>query len=64
MNKLKYGNTYVCQRLRLLEYLKDKGFTSWTTVPDLRNPKYSVWITKNSVELEKAVAEYFDSKKH
>lgn len=64
MTKLKYGKTYVCQRLRLLEYLKDRGFTSWTTVPDVRNPKYSVWITQNSVELEAAIEEYFNNKKH
>ena len=61
--KLKYGEYYTCKRLRLLSYLMDRGFKDWKPLPDATNPKYSVWITKNSVELEAAVAEYFIDKK-
>ena len=61
-NELKYGEYYTCKRLRLLSFLKQRGFTEWTTIPDFSNPKYNLWITKNSPQLEAAVDEYFSTK--
>jgi hypothetical protein len=62
MNELKYGQHYTCKRLRLLTFLKERGFNDWTTIPDFNNPKYNMWVTKNSPELEAALEEYFSRK--
>lgn len=45
------GKYYYCKRLRLLEYLKERGFLPIRTEPDIKNPKYSVWVFENSPEL-------------
>lgn len=50
---------YTCRRLRLLEYLKSKGFMPEITVPDANNPRYNVWKFRNTPELEDAIEEYF-----
>ena len=49
---------YICKRLRMLEHLKNKGFLPVRTEPDIKNPRYSVWIFKNSIELSEAIDEY------
>lgn len=51
---------YTVKRLRLLEFLIDKGFTIVKTIPDPNNPKYKWWLIENSIELEKAVNAYFN----
>lgn len=50
---------YICKRLRLLEFLRKKGFVPFITLPDINNPKYNVWKFKNTPELEDAINEYF-----
>lgn len=55
-HKAKY---YTCKRLRMLEYLKSKGFIPYLTLPDVANPRYNVWRFENTPELEKAIEEYF-----
>lgn len=50
---------YTCRRLRLLEFLKNKGFVPEITVPDADNPRYNVWKFRNTPELEDAIDEYF-----
>lgn len=50
---------YTCKRMKLLIFLRNKGFIPEQTIPDLHNPKYLVWRFKNSPELEKAIEEYF-----
>lgn len=50
---------YTVKRLRMLEYLMNKGFKPEKTIPDANNPKYKWWLIPNSPELEKAVEEYF-----
>lgn len=50
---------YTCKRLRLLEFLKKKGFVPIMTLPDVDNPRYNVWRFKNTPELEDAIDEYF-----
>lgn len=63
MNQLKYGETYVCKRLRLLSFLYMKGFTPSAVMPDYDNPNFNVWAFDNSPELEAAIDEYFADKK-
>lgn len=61
MNELKHNNEYyTCKRLRMLEYLRGKGFIPYMTLPDVNNPKYLVWRFKNTPQLETAIDEYFD----
>lgn len=50
---------YTCKRLRLLQFLKSKGFLPYLTLPDVSNPKYNIWQFKNTPELEEAIEEYF-----
>lgn len=57
---MKHGEFYLCKRLRLLEFLRSKGFIPEQTLPDCNNPKYLVWRFRNSVELEAAIDSYFE----
>ena len=50
---------YTCKRMKLLIFLRNKGFIPEETTYDLHNPKYLVWRFKNSPELESAIEEYF-----
>lgn len=50
---------YYCKRLRMLEYLRGKGFLPIATLPDIHNPKYHIWKFKNTPELEDAIDAYF-----
>lgn len=50
---------YTCKRMKLLIFLRNKGFIPEQTIPDLYNPKYLVWRFKNTPELEQAIEEYF-----
>lgn len=60
MNNCKHkAEYYTCKRLRLLQYLTEKGFQPYLTLPDVKNPKYNVWRFTNSPELEEAINEYF-----
>ena len=49
---------YICKRLRLLEHLRMKGFIPYQILPDVRNPKYLVWMFENTPELADAVEEF------
>lgn len=51
---------YVCKRLRMLSWLRSKGFMPYETIPDYQNPKYNCWLFKASDELLEAVNEYFN----
>lgn len=50
---------YTCKRIRLLSYLRAKGFIPYETIPDLQNPKYYNWKFHNTPELQEAIEEYF-----
>ena len=43
---------YVCKRLRLCHFLLMKGFNFDSYRPDKYNPKFLVWIFKNSDKLQ------------
>lgn len=51
--------TYVCKRMRLYNYLSDKGFVFYKACRDKFNPEYTVWLYEWSEELEAAVSEYY-----
>ena len=51
--------TYVCKRMRLYNYLSDKGFVFYKACRDKFNPKYTVWLYEWSEKLEAAVNEYY-----
>lgn len=57
MHKAKY---YTCKRLRLLAYLKEKGFKPFKTIPDANNTNYNWWLFENTPELERALDHYFN----
>lgn len=50
---------YVCRRLRLYSYLIENGFKVEYDRPDIKNPKYTVWIFKDSPELRLAIEKYY-----
>lgn len=60
---IKHGETYCCRRLRLLEYLLNKGFEPYKVIPDSQNWRYKNWLFKNSAELESTITGYFANKK-
>lgn len=51
---------YTCKRMRMLTYLKAKGFLPYETIPDVKNPRLSCWLFHNTPELEKCIEEYFE----
>lgn len=60
---MKHNETYTVKRLRLLQYLVNKGFKEYTIIPDpTSTKKYNWFIFQNSKELEQAVNEYFSEK--
>ena len=56
---MRHGAVYTCKRMRMLSYLKEHGFLPYATVPDIKNPKYSVWLFNSSPALEQCVENYF-----
>ena len=58
--EMRHGAIYTCKTLRMLGYLKHKGFMPFVTEPDANNGRYNVFKFYNSVELEEAIEEYFE----
>lgn len=60
MNQTTYPNIIV-KRLRLLQYLLDRGFTDYKIIPDPTSTKagYNWFVFKNTPELQQIVDEYF-----
>lgn len=57
-------HTYVCKRMRLLTYLKSKGYEPFLTVPDRWNPEYNVWLFDLTQRgFLDAIDEYFEKLK-
>ncbi len=50
---------YVCKKLRLCSYLLQQGFNYIEEKEDKFNPKFNIWIFKNSPELRNAIEEYY-----
>ncbi len=61
---MEHKATYTVKRLRLLQFLVERGFTEYTVIPDPTTSKHYNWfIFQNSEELEAAVNEYFNNLK-
>ena len=54
-------NHFVCERLRLCNYLIERGFYPVQTMPDRRNPRFSVFLFEETPELTAAVVQYFST---
>lgn len=61
-SELKHNAFYTCKRLRLLNYLRSKGFKPVETIPDANNTNYNWWLFENSPELENAINNYFSKR--
>ena len=60
---MKHNPTYTVKRLRLLQYLVNKGFKNYTIIPDPTSTKnYNWFVFENTEALEEAVNEYFSKK--
>lgn len=53
---------YECKKLRLLQYLLEKGFEPEKTIPDPTNWRYKHWLFVNEPSLEDAIDEFFAKK--
>lgn len=51
---------YICNRLRLYNYLFKKGIFPKEVREDYLNPLYRVWVYEPTEELRTAVYEYYD----
>lgn len=61
MERRKHGEFYVVKRLRLLQYLMERGYKAESTIPDPQNPAYNWWLIRNSAELEAELDTYFEA---
>lgn len=50
--------TFRCTRLRLCNYLMDKGFFPYKTELDPKNPKYRIYLFEETPPLTAAVTRY------
>lgn len=50
---------YLCRKIRLFEFLANKGFRPKKTLVDKYDSKRFVWLYDNTPELENAVKEYY-----
>lgn len=56
---MKHGEYFICTKLRMLDYLTEKGFHFERVTTDKQNSRYKNWVYKNSESLESAVEDYF-----
>lgn len=62
LTKIKNTEYYICKRLKLLDFLRKRGFEVIDTVPDAKNPLYNCWRFKRTPEILAAVTEYYSQK--
>ena len=53
--------TFKCTRLRLCNYLMDRGFFPYRVEPDPGNPRYKIYLFEESPALTAAVVRYFST---
>lgn len=51
--------TFVCTRMRLCNYLMDKGFYPYEIRPDEQNPRYRIYLFNETPALKAAALRYF-----
>lgn len=50
---------FQCSRLRLCNYLMERGFFPVQTEPDPQNPRYKIYLFEETPALTSAVVRYF-----
>jgi hypothetical protein len=60
ITETRHKDIYACKRMRLLEYLKEHGFTPIKAISDPTNDRYNWWLFENTPELEACVSAYFE----
>lgn len=53
------GKYYYCKRMRLMEFLHNKGLKFIKTVPDLQDANKIIWVYENTPELNNGLSEYY-----
>lgn len=53
--------TFKCTRLRLCNYLMDRGFSPYRVEPDPSNPRYKIYLFEETPALTAAVVRYFST---
>lgn len=61
---MKEQKTYVCKKMRLMNYLSDKDFYPYRITRDKFNPKYYIWLYTDSEELREAIEDYYSQLSH
>lgn len=57
---MKQSDIYICKRLQLLKFLKDKGFEPFIAMPSTGKPGYTDWAFDASKEgFKEALDNYF-----
>lgn len=56
--------TYLCRRIKLYNFLCDKGFEPLQVVHDKFNSKYYNWVFEEDEKLMSAVSEYYAQPTH
>lgn len=60
MQTCKHGKYYTVKRSRLLQFLRENGFTNYKVIPDPTSSKgYNWFLFDNSPELEACIDKYF-----
>lgn len=55
---------FVCRKLRMLNYLLDRGFIPYATEPCITNPKYTVFLFEETPALTATITRYFTTDCH
>lgn len=58
--KLDTSKDYVCKRIRLYNYLSERGVYPIEHKVDKDNPKFYVWFYKSTEELGKLINSYYN----
>lgn len=58
---MEHKKSFCCYRLPLYNWLSERGFTPFSVKPDMKNPKFKVWLYDNTEEIRQCVQEYKDT---
>lgn len=54
--------TYVCKKIKLYDYLTNKGHIPYRVTTDIFDPKRKVWLYNDTLKLQKDIASYYCNK--
>lgn len=52
--------TYVCTKIKLYDYLSNKGHKPYRVSTDIYNTKRKVWLYDDNKQLRKSVEDYYN----